>query len=304
MTYVIKELDLLGVINCGKSALCAFLKEISQNVGHDTHEKFNQIILELQGTHIQPNLLFDLILDIDFNEQVEFVDNIMKSHRIAAFLVHGKADYGQDLLVTQLVRLTSTWRNNQPIRNDVTNRTASISFDSLRKQLARSFLLPLNTPISVIIEKICERWQTKDVIIIFDKVNFMPPCILSEWLHNFWHPLVELSTQNTPVKETYLLMFLVDNYEDDSKLNALITLNNLHLNQFYQLPAVNPFSEDILNKWIRNVKMKSSIKIPDTLDAQILLEEPCNGIPSLVCDKIYEKFGYDWEGEWAAKWLI
>jgi len=297
VTAMIKELDAFGVISPDQTAICAFLAEIRQNVGIDRRDKLDEIIRECQGIQTPPNLLFDLLLDMDFKQQVQIVKQVMRSHRTAAFLVHGEADSGQDLLVTRLFRLTSTWRNNSPIKNDVTNNAAYRSVDGLKRQLARSLLLPVNTEMSEIIERICERWQTKDVILIFNKIDCVLPEIISQWLQEFWEPLVVFANNNLPSKQTHLLMFLVDNYGN------LFTSKTVELNHFHQLQPVESFDLDILDDWIERIMGMQSLQIPPGLNPQVLLERSYNGIPQFVYEEICCHCGHTWEGG-LAKWLI
>jgi hypothetical protein len=297
VTAMVKELDAFGVISPGKTALCAFLAEIRPNIGFDRRDKLDEIIRECQGIQTPPNLLFDLLLDMDFKQQIKIVKQVMRSHRTAAFLVHGEADYGQELLVTRLFRLTSTWRNNSPLKNDVTNNAAYRSVDGLRRQLARSLLLPINSEMSEIIERICDRWQTKDVILIFNKVDCILPQILSQWLQEFWEPLVVLANQNLPHKQTHLLMFLVDN------CGSVSTSKAIQIKYFHQLQPVESFDLDILDDWIDRIMGMQSLQIPPGLNSQVLLERSDNGIPQFVYEEICCHCGHDWEGG-LAKWLI
>lgn len=297
VTAMVKELDAFGVISPGKTALCAFLAEIRPNIGFDRRDKLDEIIREYQGIQTPPSLLFDLLLDMDFKQQIKTVKQVMQSHRTAAFLVHGEADSGQDLLVTRLFRLTSTWRNNSPIKNDVTHNAAYRSVDSLRRQLARSLLLPIDTEMSEIIKRICDRWKTKDVIIIFNKVDCVPPQVLSQWLQEFWEQLVMFANQNLPQKQTHLLMFLVDNCGNISTSNAG------QVKHFHQLQPLESFNLDILDDWIDKVMGMQSIQIPAGLNSQVLLERSYNGIPGFVYEEVCCHCGHDWEGG-LAKWLI
>jgi hypothetical protein len=296
VTNMVKELDNFGLISPSQTALCAFLAEISKNVGFDRRDKLDEIIREYKGIHTPPSLLFDLLLDMDFKQQIKTVKQVMRSHRTAGFLVHGEANSGQDVLVTRLFRLTSTWRNNSPINNDVTHNAAYGSVDKLRRQLARSLLLPIDTEMSEIIERICDRWKKKDVIIIFNKVDCVPLLILSQWLQEFWEELVMFANQNLPQEQTHLLMFVVDNCGNISTSNAV------QFKHFYQLPPLESFNSDILDDWIDKVMGMQSIQIPAGLNSQVLLERS-NGIPGDVYEEICRHCGHEWEGE-LAKWLL
>jgi len=294
---MVQQLDAFGLIPSGKTALCAFLAAIHQNVGTDVQNKLDEIILECQGIKTPPNLLFDLLLDIDFKQQIRMVKEVIRSHRTAAFLVHGETDSGQDLLVTRLFRLTATWRNNSPIKNDVTNNTAYCSVDGLRRQLARSLLLPINTEMPEIINKICDRWQTKDVIIIFNKVDCLPAPVLTQWLQEFWEQLVISAKQSLPQLETHLLMFLVD-YG-----GKVAQANPVQASQFYQLQPIELFNLDILDDWIDRITAMESVQIPMGLNSQALFEQSYQGMPQFVYESICCHCGHSWEGD-LAKWLI
>jgi len=305
ITSMVKELLDFGQIAPGKPALCALLEVIREDVGVDIQARIDELLRQLReeltetpvdGEQVQC-LLFDLLLDMDFKQQIKTVKQVMLSHRTAAFLVHGEADSGQDLLVTRLFRLTSTWKNNSPIKNDVTNNAAYRSVERLRRQLARSLLLPINTEMSEIIEKICDRWQTKDVILIFNKIDCVLPDILSQWLQEFWEPLVVLANQNLPHKQTHLWMVLVDNCGHVSTSKAV------KVKHFHQLQPVESFDLDILDDWIDRIMGMQSLQIPPGLNSKVLLERSYNGIPGFVYEEICCHCGHDWEGG-LAKWLI
>ena len=174
------------------------------------------------------------------------------------------------------------------------------------RQLARSFSLPLDAQGEQIIDKICERWQTQDVIFIFEKVDCMPPNILSSWLNQFWEPLVERGKDNPPQKETHLLMFLIDNYGSVCKTNIVMA------QQFdepeypripLQLPPISSFPPEVLKDWLRDMRGVRDLQIPAKLTYQMLLEKSDNGIPQFVYEEICRHCGHDWEGG-LAKWLI
>ncbi len=250
-----------------------------------------------RGTKTPPELLFDILLQIDFKRQVKLVENVLAQYRTAAFLVHGEPDYGQDLLVTRLFRITSTWKNNSPIRYKVSNST-----EQLWKQLARQFSV---TKPEKIIDKICERWQTKDVVFIFKTSRQTPPKVLSNWLQEFWEPLVNRGKRNPSDNNKYLLMFLVDT--DDSICKSLMLAKQFNEPEYPRiplyLPPVSQFKTHVLKDWLSNITLRSDLQIPTDLTYQRLWEKSNNGIPQFVYEEICDSFGYCWEGD-LAKWLI
>ena len=154
---------------------------------------------------ITPDKIFDLLLQVDFKQQTHLVQDVIKKHRTASFLVHCEPECGLEFLVNRLLRIKPSWKNNKPIFLDVGYRNV----ERLWTQLGRYFHLPANST-SEILDKICERWQTQDVIFIFNKVDCLQQEVLSLWLKEFWNPLVTIGEENLPQKPTHLFMFLVD----------------------------------------------------------------------------------------------
>ena len=140
ITGMVKELVVFGEVTPGKPALCALLAEIRQDVGVNIQVHIDELIVEVQtqreflSIQTPPHLLFDLLLQMDFKQQVQLVEDALEKHRTAAFLVHGEPDCGQEILVTRLFRIKPTWRNNSPIKNDVTNNGAYRSTERLWRQ--------------------------------------------------------------------------------------------------------------------------------------------------------------------------
>jgi hypothetical protein len=160
MTFMVKELEAFGAIAPGKTALCALLTEICKDVGEDIQMRLNKIIAEFQGIRTPPHLLFDLLLQMDFKQQVRLVKKVMELHCTAAFLVHGEPYCGQQLLMTRLFRLKPKWKNISPIKIDVSHNGVGRSIPHLWRQLTSWFGLPKDAEPSEIIEKVCDRLLT------------------------------------------------------------------------------------------------------------------------------------------------
>lgn len=156
--------------------------------------------------------LFDLLLKLDFREQVRLFRQVTQTHRVAAFLVHGEPDFGQQVLVNRLFRLSPGWQTGQRICIDLGSNGVGKSIRSLWRQVANKLGVSTSAPSPQIADKVCEWWQTQDVIFIFHTVDYMPPAFLSAWIKEFWQPLVTAAhnSLHRTQRETHLLMFLVD----------------------------------------------------------------------------------------------
>lgn len=250
--------------------------------------------------------LFDLMLQIDFKEQSQLFRQVIQSHRTAGFLVHGEPCCGQQFLVNRLLRLKRGWQNQSPIKIDVSYSGVGRSIPNLWRELTSWFGLPRDAEPSEIRERVCNRWQTQDVIFIFYTVDYMLPAMLSAWLQEFWEPLVARANGNMPGRETHLLMFLVDNCGSVCQSNVVLTEQFEHPEYPripLRLPPVSPFPLDALNQWIDMASEFEQVQFPAELTSQILLERSNNGVPQYVYEEICKHWGLSWEGV-LAKWLI
>ena len=306
--------------NIGKPLDCPRLYSDTASVGlsqvsaYAQNRNNNQFIVEVQTQQnvipipTPPHLLFDLLLIMDFKQQVRLVKEVMTSYQIAAFLVHGEPYCGQQLLVTRLFRLKPQWKTISPIKIDVSHNGVGRSIRHLWRQVAVWFGLPKDAEPKEIIDRVCDRVSTQDVIFIFYTVDYMPPNVLVAWLQEFWEPLVkQIEPEFCATPEgTHLLMFLVDN-------SGSICQSTIQLAQEWKqpeypriplhLPPVSPFPPDILEDWLDMVTGFRDIQIPAGLTSQLLLEKSEDGIPEFVYEEICCHCGHDWEGE-LAKWLI
>lgn len=248
--------------------------------------------------------LFNRLLTLDFGEQVRLAYQVIQEHRVAAFLVHGEPEFGQQLLVNRLLRLSPGWQTGQRISIDLGSNGVGKSIHSLWRQVASKLTVSTSTAPAHIAAKVCEWWQTQDVIFIFHTVDYMPPAFLSAWIEEFWQPLVMAAHANLhrTQRQTHLLMFLVDysgcvcNWDvalaqqPDQPEYPRIPLN---------LPPADRFPPDVLDSWI----VGEIELLPAGLTAQTLLAASKNGIPQIVYHVICDHCGLSWEGE-LAKWLI
>jgi hypothetical protein len=247
--------------------------------------------------------LFELLLKLNFREQVRLAKQIIETHRVAAFLVHGEPNCGQQVLVNRLLRLSPGWQTGQRISIGLGSPGMGKSIRSLWRQIASKLGVSTDHAPVQIADKVCEWWQTQDVVFIFHTVDYMPPKFLSVWVGEFWQPLVMAAHSNLHRTqcETRLLMFLVDysgcvcNWgvklarQADQPEYPLVPL---------QLPAAGRFPLYELDSWIDF----AAEVLPAGLTAQALLGASYNGIPQFVYDTICDRCGLSWEGE-LKRWL-
>lgn len=257
--------------------------------------------------------LFKLLLEIDFKEQMNLVEEVASKYQTLGFLVHGAPEHGQEILISQIHRNNKSWKKNNPININVSQKGVGRNIDNLRAKVARSLHLSPKSNQHEILRCICERLITQDVIFIFSSVDYMQIDILVLWLDEFWRPLVRMaeSIRLHQKKNTHLLMFLVDYCGSISQSD--ITFAEKYDPLSYDpcipvcLPCTNRFSEKMLKEWIKfAIRFSSDSPIVEKLEnlsADYLYEESQRGIPEYVFETICNELNTFWEGE-LAKWLI
>lgn len=268
----------------------------------------NAKIVSESPPHLPLQLLFHELLNADFKHQIPVVKRILQKRKTAAFLIHGEPYCGQQLLVTRLSRLNPKWNNISPIKVDVGQRAVGGRVSYLWQHLTPWLGLPKDSQPARILERICDRLTSQDLIFIFERVNDMHPTLLDKWLQEFWQALVTRVEEDCPSqqRETHLLMFLIDNkgclaqselcwgQEEDEPLFPSMPLN---------LPPTTPFAIEVLEELIERVATIPELSISLELTSQILFEKSDNGIPEFVYEEICTLCGQSWEGG-LAKWLI
>ncbi|GAB1544615.1 hypothetical protein NUACC21_72910 [Scytonema sp. NUACC21] len=250
--------------------------------------------------------LFKLLLRIDFDEQEDLVRQALESQtfykKTAAFLVHGEDKFGQETLVTRLSQLPQL-RNGRQIKikacgmNDISN---------LWNEVAK-YLCTYNQSAGLLSEEvidiICQILQTQNLIFIISEVNRTYIGFLSELLQDFWQLIIDKISQKN-YKETYLVMFLVDNkgYVYKSGVSLAWQLNQPEYPKIpLYLPPVSRFPQKKLQEWLGMAQ--AAEVVPESLCAETLLVESQGGVPELVYQRICHYCGSSWEGK-LAQWLI
>ncbi len=248
--------------------------------------------------------LFKTILRIDFDEQEKSVKQALNKQslhkRIAAFLVHGEENFGQVTLVTRLLSQLRELQNGRQIKIPVDGMgDVSNLWNEVAKHFINSNQISLLPP-EQIIEKIFECLQTQHLIFIFTEVHRTYIGFLSELIQEFWQPLLERANH----KETYLVMFLVDNKGAVCKSDIPLAwdVNQSEYPAFpLYLPPASRFPLDKLAQWL-GMAVATEL-VPEDISAETLLRESQGGVPELVYQKICYYCGSSWEGR-LAKWLI
>jgi hypothetical protein len=248
--------------------------------------------------------MLDLLLRLNFREQVRTFQQMMQYHQVASFLVHGPPEHRQQLLVNRLIRLVPDWQVGPPISLNLMSAGLGLSSQSLWRSTASRVALPPTALPKQIAAKVCEWWQTRSVIFVFHAVDYIGPSLLSSWIHDFWQLVVSEAncTPRSVRKDTYLLMFIVDYQGIVAEWEITLTRQP---DQFgYSgipvcLPGIGKFDEATLDSWIGF----GAEFLPAGISAHALLDVSDCGIPQRIYDAVCDRYALSLEGD-LARWLV
>lgn len=288
-----------------------FVKALASRYKDDDRQsRLNNLYSKIESCSNQPKVqysqryrrdqrLFNSLLEIDFKDQTEEVNNALNLQeslkRAGAFLIHGEQEFGQKTLVHRL-SLLSKLRNGRRIPIPMAGMgDVSELWNAVAAELTGS------NPVSFfsaeqVMALILECLQTQHLIFIFTEVHRTCIGFLPELIEQFWQPIVD----RVNLKETYLVMFLVDNKgkvcQSGMPLAWKVCQQEYPRNPL-RLPPISRFSEENIDEWLDKPTVAEIL--PDCLSVKTLLKESQDGVPELVYQKICHYCGYSWEGELA-----
>ena len=300
----------------GKPVLPVFVGTLRNRyeVGDNLRDELNTLYLDIkaemeQGAaqskppQYQATKLFDMLLKLNFRQQVRMAQRVIQHHPVAAFLVQGESNFGQQVLVNRLLRLSPGWQTAQRVVVNLSSPAVGKDVRCLWRQVAQKLGLTHRATSSEITARVCQALETEDVIFVFHTVDYMPPEFLPEWGKDFWRPLMQAAQNNVYRMQhpTHLLMFLVDYSGCVCRWDVPLAEKPEppdYPHHPLSLPPVDPIPEMVIDIWI---DMAADI-LPAGLTAQTVLELSEDGIPQYVYHVICDHCGLSWEGD-MIQWL-
>ncbi len=259
--------------------------------------------------------LFDSIIEINFTkqendviealdwqtkkQQKQQIDNNQRAKRIGAFYIHGYDEqYRQKVLLTRLFRKFPRkfpeLKKHLPIPISLAGMSeVSELWNKIAPFFVDSSHIPRISP-EQIVDKILESLQTQSLIFIFSEAHSTYTGFLPDLIQEFWQPIVAARANH---RETYLVMFLVDNKEKVRKSGVSFAWS-FKDPEYPKLPLFlapnSNFSYEQLNEWLNDAVKKEIV--PQSLLAKTLLDESQGGVPELVYKTICKYCNSKWEG--------
>lgn len=298
------------------------LSEIAKSIREIAGELQNKNSADIFPKEILDfSILYGSISRLNYDDQISiFQDFKETSHRIGAFFIYGdNASQGQGWLLDRLIKPLPRIVNAKDKVFDFGRKANGGTFLDLWRDLAEwtdvkylpdAQYISLSKELELlekkkqeIIRRIYTFWKGQSVILLLKQLHEVDDeNYLNKFIEDFWQPLVKMVIDTyteyaEEEKETahYLLMFLIGSSSSIDKwkvpwVKKLDESWEPHVPILFE--KLDPFTEGELNEWI-TLERKFAF-IPNSLSVQDILINSENGIPELVLDHIFGKYGHDW----------
>lgn len=251
--------------------------------------------------------LYNALLRLNFTNQVSLFRRFVAEHTVVSCLIHGEPEYGQRWLLNRLVQLVPNGRSAKVIQFGLSRKSRANYIESLWRELGGRVGLPGQHPPKEIAKAVCKLWETQTVILVFQNLDQMPQEYMSQFLCEFWLPLVDISSKCLTRSGSYRLLMLLVDYSgcvEQWKINCVEALDSTWKPQILvKLPRLNRLSDRDLVIWMETGINDLPVKLTTQLErtVQSILKNSENGLPELALQYICslcEHNWYDWEQVW------
>lgn len=255
----------------------------------------------LQAKGNDKEILDNLIVDINFEEQIAEASTLIKENNIISFLIHGQPGCRQDVLAQRLLKFSPIVSQCEPEKfkvtiSNITGKQKSFFW----KEVSRAFEMTDGSRYSSIPQDICNRWKSRNVIIVIDDIGFAQDNIFKEIVEEFWKPIVNeaqsrLSSQPEAYNRCYkIILFLLDSSISKRAFNEALVCNASSENIDIRLPIclspIGEFSETSIKKWAQDAADQGLSAVYD-LEVADIMSRSRNGIAEFVYKQIYKSCG-------------
>ncbi|MEH2123604.1 hypothetical protein [Nostoc sp.] len=279
-------------------------KEIEQ-----TETQLNELTQQLDALEqaLSSGRVYRALLKLGYQTQTGAFRQFIKTHSVAAFLIHGSLWYGQGWLLNRLVsKYVSKNVNAKRVVINLTRIARRSDVAALWRELSYGVGLGWGSSNSDIIERVYKWSRTQTILLIFDNVNHLSEAFLQEMILKFWFPLVTKARETTrQTNQFQLFMFLVDNEGCVGSWNISFAeqLNpDWEPDTPIKLPMITEFSENELVTWIKYeaeellIDLATEVEVDEAV--RDILQKSENGIPEPALQEICRLSNCEWEQIW------
>lgn len=253
--------------------------------------------------------LYACLLRLGYQDQEVAFTRFIHKQSVAAFLIYIYPDpdngwlYGQHWLLNRLKLRVLQGIVGKKIILDLTCMARSRDVKALWRELGRQVGLRQDSKPNEIADCVYQCWQTQNIFLILDSVDFMPEAYVQNLLQEFWSPLVARIQQNQKSTSSFkLLMFLIDKNGSSEQWNIQFAdrPNPVWRSEIpVKLPWIQKFSNEVLTNWIFSELPNLPQFIDDTeVAVETVLSNSDNGVPQWVFQEICTLSNCEWCDEW------
>ncbi|MCC5636184.1 hypothetical protein LC593_10005 [Nostoc sp. CHAB 5844] len=253
--------------------------------------------------------LYACLLRLGYQDQEVTFTRFVYRESVAAFLIHIHPDpengwlYGQHWLLNRLKLRVLQGIAGKKVILDLTCLARSRDVKALWRELGRQVGLRQDSKPSEIADRVYQCWQTQNIFLILDSVDFMPEAYMQNLLQEFWSPLVARIQQAQKLTSSFkLLMFLIDKSGavENWNIQFVDCPNPVWRSEIpVKLPWIQKFSSEVLTNWIFSEFPNLPQFIEDTeVAVETVLSNSENGVPQWVFQEICTLSNCEWRDEW------
>jgi|GEM_PF-2597442 hypothetical protein len=248
----------------------------------------------------QPNndKFHQALLRLNYQHQVKLFRTVVESKPIIAWLIHGEEESGQKWLLNRLIKFVPDSTTAKIVPVNLSRKSRATYTKALWRELGGRVGL-MNQPLpALIVDKVSQWCQNQTVVLIFDDLHEMPEECMSEFISEFWLPLVTKVRSLTESKPR-LLMFLIDHSGCVEEWNVDFA-DKLDIDWEphipVKLPKITKLCEQDLTSWIENSLDDLPLKLSNQVEEIVrdILESSEGGLPQGALHRICELCDYDW----------
>ena len=223
----------------------------------DVEKGIKRILAEIAAARAQfKTNLYSALLKLGYQQQAELFLRAIDTESVAAFLIHGLREYGQQWLLNRLVvQYVPLHTVSKVVKIDLSRTARRRDVTACLRELGKWLNLkgPEATAIAIA-DGVYRWWLTQDVILVFHDVNTMPEASMLNLIEQFWLPLMQrVKMAAAGESDRKLLMFLVD-YEGKADRWQLPWVEKLDASWDPRKPIKPPqlqeFTDRELMSWI------------------------------------------------------
>lgn len=248
----------------------------------------------------EKRFFIDLVMRLDYRSQEETFARLLRARRverIATAVVCGDPDHGLYWVCNRLRRQVPP-SEEPPFVVQYSFGSGAVKHDvaGIYADLARKHGLPKGAERQRILEKVCDRWRTTNLVFLFSQVEKLGAPGLTALLEELWAPFAQEAARRRPgAASTWIAAFFL-HQGDPSEIAAApvcrAAFGGAAAHVPVLLPKLAPFDTSARERW----QSDHGLDLPESIQDDAILAgvfDDCAGIPVDVLSALCQHWDYD-----------